>query len=82
MPPGLGGEGDDDGSNDVKARVIWADGSDTIQGYFVYDLIVPADSTIEIFEQPKYLPSGHKIRVYANQANRLEATISGKLTGT
>ena len=72
----------DDGSNDVKARVIWADGSDTIQGYFVYDLIVPADSTIEIFEQPKYLPSGHKIRVYANQANRLESTISGKLTGT
>ena len=68
----------DDGTNDVKARVVWTDGSDNIQAYLCYDLIVPADSTIEICEQPKYLASGYKLRVYANQADRLEVTASGK----
>lgn len=69
----------DDGTNDVKARVVWTDGSNVIQAYLCYDLIVPADSTVELLEQAKYLPSGHKIRVYANVGNRLEAIISGKL---
>ena len=68
----------DDGSNDVKARVVWTDGSDNIQAYLCYDLIVPADSTVELCEQPKYLASGYKLRVYANQADRLEVTASGK----
>ena len=68
----------DDGTNDVKARVVWTDGSDNIQAYLCYDLVVPADSTIEICEQPKYLASGYKLRVYANQADRLEVTASGK----
>jgi hypothetical protein len=68
----------DDGVNDLKARVVWTDGSDAIQGYFAYDLIVPADATIEVLEQPKFLPSGFKIRVYSNVADRLEAMIAGK----
>lgn len=69
----------DDGVNDVKARVVWTDGSNNIQGYYCYDLIVPADSTIEILEQAKYLPSGFKVRVYANVGNRLEAILAGKV---
>lgn len=68
----------DDGAADVKARVVWTDGSNNIQGYFVYDLTVPADATVEILEQPKYLPSGYKVRVYANQADRLEAILSAR----
>jgi hypothetical protein len=68
----------DDGVLDVKARVAWTDGADVIQGYYAYDLIIPADATIEILEQPKYLPNGHKIQVYANQPNRLEAILSGR----
>jgi hypothetical protein len=69
----------DDGVNDVKARVVWTDGSNNIQGYYCYDLIIPADATVEILEQAKYLPSGFKIRVYANVGNRLEAAVSGRL---
>lgn len=69
----------DDLTLDVKARVVWTDGSNNIYGYYCYDLIVPADSTVEILEQPKYLPNGYKVRVYANQANRLEAIIAGKV---
>ena len=68
----------DDGTNDVKARVVWTNGSDTIQAYLCYDLVVPADSTVELCEQPKYLATGYKLRVYANQADRLEVTASGK----
>ena len=67
-----------EGTYDVKARVVWTDGSDNIQAYLCYDLIVPADSTVELCEQPKYLASGYKLRVYANQADRLEVTASGK----
>ena len=68
----------DDGTNDVKARVVWTDGSNNIQAYLCYDLVIPADSTVELCEQPKYLASGYKLRVYANQADRLEVTASGK----
>jgi hypothetical protein len=68
----------DDGALDVKATVVWTDGSDAIQGYYVFDYIVPADATVEILDAPKYIPSGFKVRVKANQANRLEALIAGK----
>jgi len=68
----------DDGTNDVKARVVWTDGSNNIQGYYAYDMVIPADATVEVLEQPKFLPSGFKVRVYANQANRLEAILSGR----
>ncbi len=72
----------DDGINDVKARVQWTTGADAVVGYYAYDLVVPADATVEILEMPKFLQSGYKVKVYANQANRLEAVISGKTTGT
>ena len=68
----------DDGASVVKATVVWTDGSNNIQGYFTYDMVIPADATVEILEQPKYLPSGYKVRVYANQANRLEAILSAR----
>ena len=55
------------------------DSINNIVGYYAYDLVVPADSTVELLEQPKYLPNGFKVRVYANQANRLEAIIAGKV---
>lgn len=69
----------DDPTNDVKARVVWTDGSNNIQGYYAYDMTIPADATVEVLEQPKYLANGYKVRVYANQANRLEAIIAGKV---
>ena len=68
----------DDGTSDVKARVAWTDGSDNIQSYLVYDMIIPADSTVEICEKPKYLAAGYKLRAEANQADRLVVTASGK----
>ena len=67
-----------DGTNDVKARIVWTDGSNNVQSYLCYDMVVPADSTVELCQKPKYLASGYKLRAYANQADRLEVTASGK----
>ena len=68
----------DDPTNDVKARVVWTDGSNNVQGYFAFDLIVPSQATVECLETPKFIQNGYKVRVYSNQANRLEAIIAGK----
>jgi hypothetical protein len=68
---------DDVNSFDVKATVVFTDASDVIQGYYCFDLIVPNDATIELLEQPKFLPNGFKVRVQANQPDRLEAIIAG-----
>ena len=66
-----------EGTSDVKATVTWTNSSNTIQGYYVYEIIVPADASIEILEAPKYLANGNKIRVTANVANRLTAIVAG-----
>jgi hypothetical protein len=42
-------------------------------------MIVPADATVEVLEQPKFLQNGYKVRVEANEADRLEAIIAGKV---
>ena len=60
----------DDGANDVKVRVYWTNGSNTVQSYFAYDIIVPAGASVEILETPKAMPTGHKIRAQADAANR------------
>lgn len=68
----------DNGALDVKATVVWTNAANAIQGYYVFDYIVPADATVEILDMPKFLESGFKVRVKANQPNRLEALIAGK----
>lgn len=66
-----------DGASDVKATVTWTNASDAIQGYYVSNLVVPADATIEILEAPKFVTNTYKVKVTANVANRLAAIISG-----
>ena len=68
----------DDPTLDVKTSVVFTNASNTIIGYYAYELVVPADATIEILEQPKFLENAFKVRVQANQANRVEAIIAGK----
>lgn len=72
----------DDGTFDAKARAVWTDGSNNIQGYYCFDLIVPADATIELLDQPKFIESGSKVRVYSNVGGRLESIIAGKTIGS
>ena len=69
----------DDGTNDVKATVAWTDGSNSVQAYLSYEMIIPADATVELLENPLAMPSGHKIRVTANAADRLEVIAAYKV---
>ena len=66
-----------DGVSDVKATVVWTNGSNQVQGYYVYELVIPADATVEILEAPKFIQSGYKVRVTANVGGRLHAMIAG-----
>jgi hypothetical protein len=68
----------DDGSNDVKATVKWTNGSNTLQSYLAYEMVIPAASTVEVLENPLAMPSGHRVRVSANVADRLQALIALK----
>ena len=69
----------DDGTNDVKATVQWTNGSNTRQAYLAYEMVIPAAASVELLERPLAMPSGHKIRVTANQADRLVATSAHKV---
>ena len=69
----------DDGSSDVKATVQWTNGSNTRQAYLAYEMVIPAASSVEILERPLAMPSGHKIRVTANVADRLVAIAAYKV---
>ena len=62
----------DDGTNDVKIQVKWTDGSNSGQSILCKDMVVPAGATVELLEKPLAMPSGHKLRATANQANRCE----------
>jgi hypothetical protein len=69
----------DDGTNDVKATIVWTNGSNTAQAHLSYDLVIPAGASVELLEAPLAMPSGHKLRASANQANRLEVITAAKL---
>ena len=68
----------DDPVNDVRVNVVVTNGALSILGYFAHQLVVPADSTIELLEAPKFLENGHRVRVLSGLGNRIEAIISGK----
>lgn len=68
----------DSPTESVPVRVIWTDGSDVIQGYYAYDVIIPLQATVEMLIQPKRIPAGHKIRVSATLADHVEVHIAGK----
>jgi len=67
------------GTSDAKVTLEWTNGSNTRQTYICNNVIIPADSTVEIIEGPKIIPKDHKIRATANVANRLEVIVAGKL---
>lgn len=69
----------DDGTNNSSVTLTWTNASDVVQGYLTFNLVIPADSTVEILEKPKQIPSGHKLRAQAGDANRIEVSVHGKV---
>jgi hypothetical protein len=60
--------------------IIWTNSGNTIQGYIAKDIILPANSTIELCEAPKYMYSGDKLDIYSSFANVVSVFASAKRT--
>jgi hypothetical protein len=60
--------------------IIWTNSSNTIQGYIAKDIILPANSTIELCEAPKYLYAGDELDFYSSFANVVSVFVSAKRT--
>lgn len=60
--------------------IIWTNSGNTIQGYIAKDIILPANSTIELSEAPKYLYAGDKLDIYSSYANVVSVFASAKRT--
>jgi plastocyanin len=58
--------------------LVWTNSANTLQGYFTKDLILPANSTIELCETPKYVNAGDKIDAYSTFPNVVSVLISAK----
>ena len=62
----------------IAITVTWTDSANAIQSYFTSTLIVPQNSSIELCEAPKRIPSGHKVRALATTASQVSVLLSGR----
>lgn len=60
--------------------IIWTNSANAIQGYIAKDIILPANSTIELCEAPKYLSTGDELDIYSSFANVVSVFVSAKRT--
>jgi len=67
-----------DGASTVTATVTWTTNGGAIAIDWVKNLLVPANSTIEILDGPKAIASGDTIQVQAGTANHLDAILAGR----
>jgi hypothetical protein len=67
-----------DSGFDEKITVAWTDNTDTILAHFAYDLVIPANGSVELFEKPKFIADGFKIRAVASANDSIEILLSGR----
>jgi len=65
---------------DSRCTVVVTDQSNNIQGYLAYELIIPANATVELFQNPKHIPANFKIRSQATVANKIDLIYFGRRT--
>jgi trimeric autotransporter adhesin len=58
--------------------VVWTNSANTLQGYFTKELILPANSTIELCETPKYMSAGDKFDAWATTTDVISIFVSAK----
>jgi hypothetical protein len=66
-------------SIDEKVTVSWTNSANAVQSYFAFEMVVPANGSIELLEKPKSIPSGHLIRAQASEAGTIDVHVSGQL---
>jgi hypothetical protein len=67
-----------DSTTDELITVTWTNSGNTVQGYFSYELVVPANGSVELLEKPKFIANGNKVRAQASLANTMEVLVSGR----
>lgn len=67
-----------DDNFDSRVTVVLTDSGDAVLSYYSFELIVPANSTIELFETDKFVYAGYKIRAAATTGNNIDVTVSGR----
>jgi hypothetical protein len=67
-----------DSTLDEKVTVVWTNSSNAIQGYFAYDLVIPANGSVDLLDKPKFIANGNKIRAQAGSADSIEVLVSGR----
>lgn len=63
---------------DSRVTVIFTDQSDVNQGYLAYELIVPANSTVELFDKEKFVPPHLKIKALSTVSDEIDITYVGR----
>lgn len=62
----------------VPVQVYWTDGSNVIQGYYCFNLVIAYGGSIELLVNPVRIPTGFKVRAQATVANTIAVHVSGK----
>jgi hypothetical protein len=58
--------------------VVLTNSSNTLQGYLTKELILPANSTVELCETPKYMSAGDKFDAWATTTGVISIFVSAK----
>jgi len=58
--------------------IVWTNSANTLQGYLTKELILPANSTVELCETPKYINAGDKFDAFATTTNVMSIFVSAK----
>lgn len=66
------------GGSTAAATVTLTDASNTTVAYFCYNFVVPVNTTVELLENPKFIPLGGRIMVSASAPNAIAVSVSGR----
>ena len=68
----------DDGVDNVAIDVQWVTNSGGTTILWTDNLVIPAQSSVEILEGPKVIASGDTLKVQASHANRCDVVLAGR----
>jgi hypothetical protein len=63
---------------DTRCTVVIRDAANNIIGYYAYEILVPANSSVEIFEKDKFLSSSFKISAQSPIADSIDIIKAGR----
>lgn len=63
---------------DIAITLTWTDATNSVLGTLTSSFIVPANSTVELCETAKRIPTGNKIRAVATTASAISVFVSGR----